>query len=298
MSKTTPRRYARALVVANPWAGRGKGTARAEALAAGLERLADRVDLHLTTARRCGHDRVAASPPETDLVVSVGGDGTLSEVLEGLGQRDVVVAQAPMGTANVLAKELRLPTKPEPILDMLGRGRTTWLDTARVADRLCFLCTGVGFDGMAVAEVEARRNGPIAKLNYVTAGLRVLGRYRAPQLSIDVDGESIDGTFGWVLVSNLREYGAVFQLSPESRRDDGKLEVYAVRTAGRLGLAGLGLAGLLRRLPGRRAEFWQAERVRVRSAEPVAYQVDGDLGGRSLDLEIAISPNRFRIAIP
>ncbi len=298
MSNPAPRRYARALVVANPWAGRGKGRARAEALAAGLERIANQVDLHLTTSRRCAHDRVAASDATTDLVVSVGGDGTLSEVLEGLGQRDVVVAQSPMGTANVLAKELGLPRKPDRILDMLKRGRTTWLDTARAGGRLCFLCTGIGFDGMAVAEVEARRDGPIRKLNYVTAGLRVLRRYRAPSLSLEVDGEAIEGTFGFVLVSNLREYGAVFQLSPKSRRDDGQLEVYAVRGAGLIGLARLGLAGVLRLLPGRRAEFWQAERVAVRSAQPVAYQVDGDLGGHSSDLEIAMSPNRFRIAVP
>lgn len=289
--------YRRAVVVTNPIAGRGRGVAAARELSEALASRGLPVQVHLTRRRHCGRDHVRAMPDDVDLVVAVGGDGTLRDVLSGLTDRDAAVAQLPMGTANVLAKDFGLPLDVDGLVELIDRGTTRTLDAATVNGTLSFLCVGTGFDGACVAEVERRRQGPIKKLDYVTAGLSVLKGYRPPSLRLEIDGEPVDGTFGFVLISNVREYGAVFRLSRECRHDDQRAEVYAVRNASRLGLARLATTAMLRELPGRAAEFWQASRVRVSAADEVAWQVDGDLGGHG-SVDYAFEGQRFRVVAP
>ncbi|MHC4839288.1 MAG: diacylglycerol/lipid kinase family protein [Planctomycetota bacterium] len=224
------RPFGKALVIGNPIAGRGRGTDAAREACDGLRSLGIATDLFMTQERRDALRRVRTMDADTELVVSVGGDGTLSEVLGGLVNRDVPVAQLPLGTANVLAQELGLPRDVDGLLDVVRRRRTSTLDTAVVDGRLTFLCVGSGIDGSAVAEVEARRTGPISYLSYVKAMARVLRNYRPPRLKLEIDGEPIAGEFGFVLVSNVREYGGFFHLSSKCRRDDARVEVYAARS--------------------------------------------------------------------
>jgi len=289
--------YRRAAVVANPIAGRGRAVAAARELSDAFGRRGLPTHVHLTERRHCGRDHVSAMPDDVDLVVAVGGDGTLRDVLSGLTDRDATIAQLPMGTANVLAKDAGLPMDVDGLVELIERGTTSTLDTAVVNGELTFLCVGVGFDGACVAEVERRRKGPITKFDYVTAGLRVLKGYRQPSLRLEIDGAPVDGDFGFVLISNVREYGAVFRLSKECRRDDQRAEVYAVRNASRLGLARMATTAMLRELPGRVAEYWQASRVRVVAGDEVPWQIDGDLGGYGT-VEYAFEGQRFRLVSP
>jgi YegS/Rv2252/BmrU family lipid kinase len=289
--------YQRALIVANPIAGRGRGRRAAEELQAGLRSAGVPAELYLTQGRRDGWRHLRSAGAGLDLVVSVGGDGTLSEVLAGLVDPDVPVAQLPLGTANVLAKELHLPRDVDSALEVILAGHTTPLDSAEVNGRLSFLCTGSGIDGLAVAEVERRRQGPISKWSYVAALLGTLGRYRPPELRLSVDGQEIPDTFGFVLISNVREYGAFFHLSSRGRRDDGRVEAYGLRHAGLWGLTKMSLLASLKELPGQMVELFQGQSFRVEAPAEQPYQVDGDLGGRG-SFEYRVSDRRFRILVP
>jgi diacylglycerol kinase family enzyme len=272
-------RFERALVVANPIAGRGRAEAAARALCAELERHGIAAELFLTRGRGQGGAHVRAEGHRFDVVVSVGGDGTLGEVLTGIGTQNLAVAQLPFGTANVLAKDARLPRTPKSTAALVASGRTTPLDTAVVNGRLSFLCVGIGFDGACVAEVERRRRGPISKLDYVRAGLFVVRHHRPARVRITLDGRAVDREFGFVLISNVREYGAVFRLARDSRRDDGQVEVYGLERASRLDLLRFGARAMLASQPGGPVYFGRGKTVRVDAEPGDAWQLDGDFGG-------------------
>ena len=294
-----PPAFSSALVIANPIAGRGRGRASATALAEGLRHRGIDTELFLTSGRGDAAAKAAERRDDAGVIVSVGGDGTLNEVLSGVDGTETPIAQLPLGTANVLANELHLPLDVERAVNVIHKGSTTLLDTAEVNGRLSFLCVGVGIDGYAVREVERRRTGAITKLLYVEAMLRVMRRYRAPRLALEIDGRRLDGEFGFVLISNVRGYGAVFQLSPECRHADRQVEVYALRRGTPLELLRMGARGIARRLPGGVAEMWQGEHVRVldAAADDVPYQVDGDFGGTG-DVDYRVSGKQARIVVP
>jgi diacylglycerol kinase (ATP) len=289
--------FRRALVIGNPIAGRGRGESSARALSAGLEAMGLEVELHLTRARGDGVGRVAARHSEIDLVVSVGGDGTLREVLEGLDGEHTPVAVFPLGTANVLSLDLKLPRDVAGTLRVISGRKTQLLDVARVNGHLSFLVSGVGLDARAVREVELARRGPISKSSYVTAMLRALRGYRPPELALEIDGVSVAGPVGMLLISNIIHYGGVIRLDADRALDDGVWEVYVFRNAGIPALAAAALRGFFSHLPGGSCEMLRARRVRVTANEPVAYHVDGDFRGET-PLEFEVSPVRRTVLVP
>jgi diacylglycerol kinase (ATP) len=295
---TAPPPYRRALVIANPIAGRGRARLAAEGLSSELRRIGIANALHFTGGRGDARRRVQEIGPEVDLVVCVGGDGTLGEVLAGLGDRDVPVALLPAGTANVLSLDLHLPREVEGVVDAISGGKTIRIDTARVnGERLSFLVTSVGFDAMIVHEVEARRRGPISKSTYLAAGLRVLERYRPPHLAVEVDGRPLEGRYAQVIVSNVVHYGGFRVLAGDRELDDGLYEVYLFRKGSRASLFACALRALVRGLPGGTCTRVRARRVRITSETPVPCQVDGDAFGET-PVEIGVHLVQSRLVVP
>jgi YegS/Rv2252/BmrU family lipid kinase len=287
----------RAVVIANPISGRGRGARAAEELAAGLRRRGIAAEVHSTAARGDALAYLRAQGDRLALVCSVGGDGTLRECFEGLVDPRVPVLVLPFGTANVLAHELRLPRDVHHAVELAIAGRTQPIDVARVDGRMSFLVTGVGIDGIAVAEVERRRRGPITRWSYVGAVLESLRRYAPPRLTVTVDGRRIDGEVGLVLIANTGGYGGLMRLAPDARIDDGRYEVYLFPTGRLSELVRAFVRGVVRRLPGGPVRMVRGSRVRVESPEPVPYQVDGDTGGVT-PVELVVSPTRYHLIVP
>ncbi len=296
MAATTTAR--KTLVIANPIAGRGRGERMARELGASLARAGFEVDLHLTRARNDGRQRVERLERDVDLVIAVGGDGTLSEVLHGLPRHDLDVAVLPMGTANVLGLDLSLPRDVSGFVDMLKAGRTQRIDTALVNGRfVSFLVCGVGFDALVVRELEKRRRGPITRIAWTLAACRALAAWRDPRLSVEADGARVEGEFGLVLVSNIVHYGGYDVLRRDRVFDDGLFEVYTFPARSRLGLLRHALRGVFGRFPSDQVRCRRARRVVVRAPEPVPFQVDGDLRGET-PFELVVGAEPFRLLVP
>jgi len=289
--------YRRALVVANPIAGRGQGAKAAREVVEGLRRLGVPSETCFTRERGDARARVRCLEPGIDLVVSVGGDGTLGEVFDGLMDPTVAVGLLPLGTANVLSRDLGLPRDVDRALEVFAAGRTTTIDLGLANGHVSFLVTGVGFDGLTVRELERLRRGPISKADYLRAAWRALRTYRPPQLTVELDGERQRGTFGLVLIANSVHYGGFLKLAPERRLDDGLFEVYLFARARPRDLAAAALRGIVKHLPGGGVRMQRARRVRVEAPEPVAVQVDGDARGET-PLDFEVSARQVRVLVP
>lgn len=289
--------FRRVLVVANPVSGQRRAESAAQELCEGLRRRGVAVDLHLTRGAGDAREAVSRRARDTELVVSVGGDGTLSEVLSGLANEPLPVSVLPLGTGNVLSLDLGLPRDIDRALEVIERKRSTQLDVAFVNGRLSFLVVGVGPDARVVQEVHDRRRGPLTQWAYLPAALRVCLRFEPAHLEVELDGEKLPGTYGEVLVSNLVHYGGLVRLSPERILGDGRFEVFLFRRKGVWAAILYVLRALLRLLPGGSCEMRRARRVRITSAKPVPYHVDGDPAGTT-PVEVEVSDLRFELLVP
>ena len=295
--------YRQALVVANPVSGSGRGESVARELTTALGRRGLPTDLHLTSRAGDARETVESLTPTTDLVVSVGGDGTLREVLTGLRERgddanSVRVGVLPMGTGNALCADLGLPRDVDRALEVLLGAKTVDVDVADVNGELSFLMTGVGPDAMVIEDVdEHRKDKRLTKWSYLPAGIRSFLRYRPEPLTVELDGEELEGTFSQVMASNLIHYGGLIRLCPDRVLDDGLFEVFLFRGSSRWSLLVYTLRFFFHMIPGGSVEMRRAARIRVRSNGSVPFHIDGDPVGRT-PVDIHVTGNRFQLLVP
>lgn len=291
-------------IIANPVSGRGQGLRLARAVA---ERLRARgADPELVETKAPGDARrLAAEADGAFAVAGVGGDGTVNEVLNGLGAGPAI-AMIPSGTANVLAKELGLPRDADGLARVLAEGReVTWdLGVDAVGGRKFLLFASAGYDAHVVHVFHAARSGPIQMWQYVLWGLKSVLSYRPPRIGVELDGVALPGEAAWVVVSNVASYGGPLVFTPRAKPTDGRFEVLVqrgphLRDVVRMFWRALvgSLTGIDLALGG--VSFHSARRVRLVSLDgrPVPVQMDGDPAG-SLPVDVEVRPSSARLLGP
>jgi diacylglycerol kinase family enzyme len=278
--------------------------------------LAERHELAVAETNRRGHaSRLALSAARSgvDAVVVLGGDGTLNEAANGLVGTDAALAALPGGSTNVFARAIGLRNDPlaavEQVLDALAKDSIRSVALGSANGRYFLFHAGVGFDAVAVRQVERRSElkrwagHPLFLWAAVTSWARHYD-HNQPRFSVTVDDEPAiaDGYFTICLNTNPYTFlgNRAVSLSPETTIDGG-LGVVTFRSLRLPTLVGAGLAALGRgTLRGRRHLGFstEADYVRISGYGPVPYQVDGDFVGEVERLEIRHEPDAIRLLLP
>ncbi|HEX3889447.1 MAG TPA: YegS/Rv2252/BmrU family lipid kinase, partial [Verrucomicrobiae bacterium] len=187
-------------------------------------------------ARRLAADAIADG---FDLIVAAGGDGTVNEVLNGIGDAPngferVRLGVLPLGTVNVFARELKIPLRLERAWEILRRGREIKIDlgcaefsAAGVRKKQFFAqLAGAGLDARAIELLNWPLKKKIGPLAYVVAGLKAL-RETKTKITARGDARPTGENFGGelVLIGNGKFYGGSFEIFPAADLRDGLLDV-------------------------------------------------------------------------
>lgn len=277
---------ARFLIIANPVSGAGRGERLANALVASLERRGCAVEVRFTTRTRNG--RVIARDVragEQDALVVVGGDGSVSDVLNALPEEPVPVAVLPAGTANVWAREVGLPRDTERFAEILLAGHTVRSALWRANGEAFFLFLGVGLDARIVRAVDLRRKaagGRGGMRQWVIPALRVCFGRPLAVLSVETDGRTLEH-LSQVLVTRIRRYAGAMQLPGGIEITDDRLHVLCFSQRSRLAYLPVALRALFGRLRSGKdlIHVVTKEPVCIRSAEAEPYHRDGDCAGET-----------------
>ena len=290
----------RALILANPIAGGGRARAKAPALRDALAARGFEVTLRFTEGKGDARAFAAesASPQHCDVVVAVGRDGTLNQVLNGMPDPSLPLAQLPMGTANVLACELHLPKSPERLAALIVAGRTRPLAVGVAGDRRFLLFAGVGLDGAMVERLEQVRRGTLGKWKWVAPVLHVVRRLPAHDIRLTTEaGEQRSGV-SELLITQVHQYGGVFRMPREVCSRPGSFAAVCFRQRTRRAwLIAAFRAFTFGLRPGRDCEILWLREARIEASGPTPYQLDGDLGGHS-PLTVTTLDRAAQIVVP
>ena len=222
----------------------------------------------------------ALSRREFQMVLAAGGDGTVAEVMAAAHPRGMPIGIVPRGTANIVARELRLPAEWRPALRRaLERyPQTRPVDLVRVNGGYSALAAGIGFDAMVMRSTPRRLKYWLGRAAYLLTGAWLLPRARMFDCTIRADGEELQLTALAVLVANAGMLGAApFRFGPGISMDDGWLDlcVYRSRSAG-------DRAGVLWRLLRQRPDGqWilqrKARQVEIKAPDVPWHEIDGDV---------------------
>ena len=277
----------RACVIFNPVA---KGE-KAERFRQKLETVGAAYTLKNTAApgdaRRLAAEAVQAG---FDVVIAAGGDGTLNEILNGIGDipggfAHTCLGVLPLGTVNVFARELNLPLAVEQAWEVIRGGRDTHIDLPWVEfsakgtkqRRYFAQLAGAGLDARAIELVSWSHKKRIGPLAYVVAGLKALTRMRS-QIKVSTGANGDVGEL--VLIGNGRLYGGNYNIFPQADLRDGLLDVCIFPRAGWFNLVRCGVPLLVRgKLPAGATRRLQAETFTLASDSSAPFELDGELIG-------------------
>lgn len=275
------------VLISNPRAG-GGGARRAMEVARFREAMRARgVELEvLNTMAQDEATLLAARAAENgaETIIVSGGDGTINEAVQGLVGKRARLAIWPRGTANVLAKEIAMPTHFEKAAEIIARGKTKRIYPGCAiaeetgARRYFLLMAGIGLDASVVEGTRPELKRRFGKAAFWYAGFEHLAKWQPVSFNVEVDGETLPATFA--AIGKGSRYGGGLRITPRARLDEAEFEICVVNYESRLKYLRLLPAtlngSLMEDAPDLR--FIRATRARVTGR--VAVQVDGELIGK------------------
>jgi diacylglycerol kinase family enzyme len=273
-------------VAANRSSGIGRGSRLVNRLVGALAQVGLRAEVAWTPEARAALVRQSATDPNCQCLVAVGGDGTVSALINEVPS--VPISILPAGTENLMARHLGLGRDPDTLARLIAAAGPVRVDLARATGRRFFLMVGFGFDGDIVTrhhQSRLSRFGLIrttSRVAYVQSILQSSFAYRFPRISVRIAdpgaGEVLTGTT--VFVFNAPLYALGLPFAPTAQADDGWLDLVVFREPGPF----QALYYLWKVFRGTHLEepgvfYRRVKKVIVTADDSVPVQIDGDPGG-------------------
>lgn len=276
------------LFIINPISGKGKKAKVAQLL----------LDKGYKTAftEYAGHAEVLAREATDEVVVAVGGDGTVNEVARGIVGSEKILGIIPCGSGDGLARHLGLSHNINKAIETIEQGKWKTIDAAEVNGRPFFSVCGVGFD--AVVSERFAQSGKRGLSNYVKQGLKTWKTYSPDHYKVEIDGEKIQTDALFITVGNSNQWGNNAKITPLADCCDGVLDVTIVEKFGVLELPWLALrlmTGTLHR--SRRVRCFKGKKIHITRQSKGAAHADGDWYMESATLDIKIIPSALKVIV-
>lgn len=284
-----------AVIIGNPNSGRAGDEDYLERHARTLREGGLKVEVLNT--ERPDHATELATLAGDRLVIAAGGDGTVNEVVNGLS-KDATLGLLPLGTANVLARELGIPLNAEEACKRILNGERTRMDIGVATDtsgveRRFTLMAGMGFDANVVNEVTPGLKRYFKMLAFPIAALKVYFKGDLPNLHI-IDGDTIY-VAQFAIVANGSYYGGEFQTAEDASLTNGSFEVVLVERVSTLLRADVFTRILARSPLDKAVKSVRTTEILARApGSDVPVQIDGEIWGR-LPMSFRIEPAAIQI---
>jgi diacylglycerol kinase (ATP) len=237
-----------------------------------------------------------------DLILIWGGDGTVQRCLDAVASStssSVSVGIVPAGTANLLARNLGIPTDLEQAVRIALDGDRRILDLGVINDEHFAVMAGTGLDALMMKEADAGLKDRVGQLAYVWTGIRAV-RAGVVKMSVTVDDATwFKGRASCLLFGNLGCLSGGLIAFPDARSDDGQLEIGVVTAATTLQWARV-LGQMLRGKPERSklVRTGRGRKISVKLDRDLPFQLDGGARPSTKKLRVRIAPQAVTICVP
>ncbi len=162
-----------------------------------------------------------------EIVVAVGGDGTINEVIQGLGNSSVILGIIPGGSGNGLARHLEIPLEPDKAIQQINKFRIKTIDIATINGYPFASIAGLGFDARVASKYrKVRRRG---LYGYARVIAQEFFSYREREYTLTFNGQQITRKAVLLSIANSNQFGYNTIIAPTSRADDGLLDVVVMK---------------------------------------------------------------------
>ena len=234
----------------------------------------------------------------SELLVAVGGDGTVNEVASGLIHSSAGLGVIPVGSGNVLAREFQIPLNINKACQVLKNGRTRQIDVGKIGERYFFSVAGTGLDAYVVRRYDERSHWR-GILPYFYLTFLSFFQYEPQEVRLRLPDQEIVTTPLLVAFANIKQVGGWIVIAPQAKPDDGLLDVCVLKN--------LSFWQALRCVPslftGKLMEtsalkVYKADHLEIIKPTHWPYQVDGEPALGNSCLSVSLLPRALRLHCP
>lgn len=231
-----------------------------------------------------------------DVVVAVGGDGTVNEVARSLVHSETALGIIPCGSGNGLARHLNIPMNAEGALKVLAECQIETLDYGNIND-IPFFCTcGVGFD--AFVSSKFAQSGKRGLLSYIENTLREGLKYKPETYEVEIDGELQRHKAFLIACANANQYGNNFYIAPHASMSDGLMDVTIMEPFNLIEAPQIAIQLVNKTITqNSRIKTFQCRSVKIHRPEPGVIHFDGEPKDAGCDLSVALIPKGIRMVV-
>lgn len=280
----------KATFIVNPISGRSSKESIVGAIAGSVDM--DRYEVTIRFTAAPGHATTLASEAVQSgqqLVVAVGGDGTVNEVARALVGTDAVLGIIPCGSGNGLARHLHIPMNPRKAIEILNQGQIRKIDTLIVNGTPCFCTAGVGYD--AFVSEEYAKEPTRGLVTYVRKAVENWFDYTPEQYLIETEEGMFSRTALAITCANANQWGNGFHVAPKASLTDGLIDVtiiHPIKPLNALPMPVQILGYSFDKNPG--VETFKTSGLTIRRATPAPLHIDGEPQSGTRDITIALRP--------
>ncbi|MDR0207142.1 MAG: diacylglycerol kinase family lipid kinase [Bacteroidales bacterium] len=264
------------LFIINPISGGKNKTKIIDAIPKLLD--INRFDFSVIQTKYAGHASEMtknAVEKNIDIVVAVGGDGTMNEVASSLVGSNTALAIIPCGSGNGLARDLGIPLQYKKALQQINSLNIKPIDVGVCNNKHFFSLAGVGFD--AQVAYDFNRGKKRSLFGYVWAILKAFFKTQEHYYEIELENGTISDWFFFITIANCSQWGYNVKVAPEAKLDDGKLVVVLCKKPPLLSIIPFGIKVLTGKIEDSKYVIIKtSHKISINSDSEFYYHIDGD----------------------
>jgi len=286
----------KALFIINPISGGKKKDGVPELIDQNLDKGV--FDSTIVFSDGISHARIIASEAvnKYDVVIAVGGDGTVNEIASAIVGSNTALGVVPYGSGNGLARFLGIPMNPQHAIKTLSTGRVESIDSATVNGQPFFNMAGMGFDAH-ISEVfsHGKKRGFVS---YIKSSMQEIATYNEQEYHIEVDGKVYNRKAFMLSIANSSQYGNNAHISPRASVQDGLLDVCVIRKFPLWRFPEMGIRMLTKAAEGTSyVEIIRGKKIKVTRQMDGPIHLDGEPQIMGTAIHINIVPNSLKVIV-
>ncbi|EHQ27243.1 diacylglycerol/lipid kinase family protein [Mucilaginibacter paludis] len=231
-----------------------------------------------------------------DLIVAVGGDGTVNETASAIAGTDKVLAIIPLGSGNGLARFLNIPLDTADAIKNINTGRVAQIDSCKINDQWFFNMAGMGFDAH-ISEVfsHGRTRG---FRSYFKSSVQEISKYKSQSYHIDIDGKVYNREAFMLSFANSSQYGNNAHISPRASLHDGLIDVCIIKPFPVYRLPEMGVRMLTKTSESSSyVEIIRGKHIKIERKEAGPVHLDGEPQMLGKEAEIKVIPHSLKVIV-
>ena len=257
-----------------------------------------KLNIQYTKAPKHAIELSRTASKSSDIIVAVGGDGSIHEVAQPLVDSRTILGIIPMGSGNGLARHLEIPLNIKKAIELINQQYYQEIDLLDFGDVYGLNVSGIGFDAHIAHQFSKSKKRGF--FSYVKISFKEFIKYKAQEYTIKIDHNDSFKTNAFLIsLANSSQFGNNAYIAPEAKINDGIFELIILSELKKIIAPSIGLKLFTKKIDSSKyVNIIKSKNISIKSTSDFAFHIDGENMGLRKEINVKIKPSSLKVIVP